>query len=101
MRSDDYTCSVFYTASNNFSEMEVIILINKFILIQICMNRSRQVSVFVLFCQNAFPKTKKGRPLGLIGFTKSVHLRSDKSLKAFNGFYCTWKPLNVNAMEVL
>ena len=61
---------------------------NKFIRIQICINGSRQVNIFILFCLNAFLQTKKGRPLALIGSMKSVHLRLDKPLTAFNGFYC-------------
>ena len=44
---------------------------------------------------NAFPETKRGRPLPLIGSTKCVHLHSDNPLKAFNGFYCQWKPFNL------
>ena len=68
--------------------MKVIILMNKFISIQICINGCRKVNVFVLIRQNEFPETKKDRPLPLICSTKSVHLRSDKSLKAFNRLYC-------------
>ena len=65
--------------------MEVIILMNKFIRFQICTNGSRQVNIFVLFFQTPFPATRKGGPLALVGSMNSVHLRSDKSLKAFGG----------------
>ena len=54
-----YPYSVFCSVSNNFPEMEVIILMNKFTRIQTCINGSRQVDVFVLFCQNAFLETKR------------------------------------------
>ena len=60
LQSDDYMRSIFYTVSNNFPQMEVIILINKFIRVQICINGSRQVNVFVHFCQNAFPEKRVG-----------------------------------------
>ena len=52
-------CSVFHTVSNNVPEMEVIISMNEFIRIQICLNGSRQINAFVLFCQNALPETKR------------------------------------------
>ena len=45
--------------------MEVIILMNRFIRIQICINGPRQMNAFVLFCRNPFPETKRGRPLAL------------------------------------
>ena len=60
---------------------------NKFICIQICINEFRKENIFVLFCQNACSEIKKGGLLALILSTKSVHLRLDKSLEAFNGFY--------------
>ena len=82
LRFNDHTFSLFYTVSNNFPNTEVIILMNKFTRIQICINGSRQRNFFILFCQKAFPETK-GRPLALTGSRKSVHLRSNKSLKAF------------------
>ena len=58
----------------NLPEIAVIILMNKFIRIQICINGFGRVNVFVLFCQNPFPKTKRGRgrALTLICLAKSV-----------------------------
>ena len=64
LRSDDHTCSVFYTTSNNFSEniSTVIIVMNKFILIQICINGSRQVNIFVSFVKTHSLKQKGVAP---------------------------------------
>ena len=47
----------------------------------------RQVNIFILFCQNAFPVAI--RILPLIGSMKSVHLLyiQSKYLKACDGFY--------------
>ena len=81
-----HPCSVFCSVSNNFPEMEVIILMNKFIRIQISINGSRQVDVFVLFCQNTFLETK-GQVISTNRFYESVHLRLEKSLNACSGFY--------------
>ena len=54
--------------------MEAIILMNlKFIRIQICLNRSKQVNIFALICQNIFLERKTGRQLPLISSMKSVH----------------------------
>ena len=49
LRSDAYAPSVFYTVGKNFPEMKLVILMNKFIRIQICINGFRQVNVFNLF----------------------------------------------------
>ena len=49
--------------------------------------------IFVFFYQNAIRETKQVKPLTPIGSTKSAHLLPDNSLEAFNGFFCTWKPV--------
>ena len=49
------------------------------------------------FVKMHFSKKKKGQVVSTVGSTKSVDLCSDKSLKAFDGFYCEWKPLNLQS----
>ena len=39
--------------------MEVIILMNNFIRIQICINVSRQANVSAIYCKNALSDTKQ------------------------------------------
>ena len=54
---------------------------------------SRSSHIFVFFYQNAITKTKQIKSLTLMVSTKSAHLLPDNSLDAFNGFFCTWKPV--------
>ena len=49
--------------------------------------------IFVFFYQNTVTVTKQVKPLRLMVSTKSAHLLPDNSLEAFNGFYCTSKPV--------
>ena len=56
-------------------------------------NRSRSSHIFVFFLQNTIKDTKQVKPLTLMVSTKSAHLLPDNSLEAFNGLYCTWKPV--------
>ena len=51
------------------------------------------VTYFVFFYQNAITETKQVEPLTLMVSTKSAHLLPENSSEAFNGFYCTWKPV--------
>ena len=51
------------------------------------------ITYFVFFYQNAITETKQVEPLTLLVSTKSARLLPDNSLDAFNGFYCTWKPV--------
>ena len=54
---------------------------------------SRLSHICVFFYQNAITEAKQVNPLTLIVSMKSAHLLPDNSLEAFNGFYCTWKPV--------
>ena len=54
---------------------------------------SRSSHILVFFHQNAITETKQVKPLTLMVSTKSAHLLPENSLDAFNGFYCTWKPV--------
>ena len=92
------TYSLFYTVSNNFFQMEVIIPMNKFSLIQLCINGLGEGFRSLLL--KCILETKRGRPLALISFTKIVRLHSDKSSKACDGFYCKWKPFILRRTHV-
>ena len=48
---------------------------------------------FCIFLSNVITVRRQVEPLALIVSTKSAHLLPDNSLEAFNGFYCTWKPV--------
>ena len=56
-------------------------------------NRIPIVTCFCIFLSKCNYRNKQVKPLMLMASTKSTHLLPDNSLKAFDGFYCTWKPV--------